>query len=451
MDVVGRLRRIYTWLEDPPQQPEKTTMCISFAFLEMVEVSSADACWFTPVTVRTAIIQKIEGGFSRLLRDVLRDALLGEYGLVRGVDLKWGSPVHRCRLRARFGTLVGDGDGLRQALDWNGATGIKCCFRHTNVVSRRSRLGQRGDLVDVTCSDPARFKLAAPGELSYIQEMLVALEAEVNAGRELDARYTEVCQASGFKANPLGVMACPLLKPYVDLQTAVRYDWVHCLCQAGVLSLEVSLFFTRACELGATSLENVSAYLTTKFSVCAAFRNALRSLPVLFDLWRTHEWEHLKSSSSEMLTMYPLLRHYAQRELAHRDDLGREALSLQKACALADILLHCKHGLIAHGVAAGMLRSALSSHLQCHIAAYGVDSVRPKHHWMFDVSEMLASDMRIHDTMIIERLHLKVKPEAEDIDNTSTFEKSVLEAMFSHRKVNEGRFGRGETSGHPLP
>ena len=70
---------------------------------------------------------------------------------------------------------------------------------------------------------------------------------------------------------------------------------------------------------------------------------------------------------------------------------------------------------------------------------------------MFDIAETLATDMRISDTMIIERLHLKVKPEAEDVDNMRSYEKSILDKMFSHRKANvTGRLGRDENSGHPL-
>ena len=55
-----------------------------------------------------------------------------------------------------------------------------------------------------------------------------------------------------------------------------------------------------------------------------------------------------------------------------------------------------------------MLLDAIGRHQRLHIAAYGVDKLKPKHHWMFDVAEMLQHTEAVLDAFIIERLHLRV-------------------------------------------
>ena len=80
------------------------------------------------------------GGWSRLLRDYLRMQLLSaECGLMTtGVPLEVGSGTRNrpCLLWAKLHLLISDGDGLRQALDWNGHQSMKPCFRHWNVLSK---------------------------------------------------------------------------------------------------------------------------------------------------------------------------------------------------------------------------------------------------------------------------------------------------------------------------
>ena len=49
----------------------------------------------------------------------------------------------------------------------------------------------------------------------------------------------------------------------------------------------------------------------------------------------------------------------------------------------------------------------------------------PKHHWMFDIADQLELDPMVFDQLIVERLHLKVKPHASRVDNLRTFEASV--------------------------
>jgi hypothetical protein len=72
---------------------------------------------------------------------------------------------------------------------------------------------------------------------------------------------------------------------------------------------------------------------------------------------------------------------------------------------------------------------AISHSPRLHQIAYGSVYIKPKHHWMMDVSAQLVRDQCVLDAFIIERTHLVVKGIADHIRNTSSFEKSVLSGV----------------------
>ena len=131
---------------------QRKCMVLSLTFIELGrENLGRDAVWITPVVVRHSIIQKVVGGWSRMLASFLNLMLFGTNGLQTcGVPITVGDV--RLVVRARMGFLFSDGDGLREALDWKGAAGLKPCWRHHNIVSKTSDL-QSAEYADITCAD----------------------------------------------------------------------------------------------------------------------------------------------------------------------------------------------------------------------------------------------------------------------------------------------------------
>jgi hypothetical protein len=67
-----------------------------------------------------------------LLADVLADTFVGPD---RRCDCR--SSYHdQWLLFARLTNLLSDGDGLRMAFDWKGASSLKPCFKHYNVFKK---------------------------------------------------------------------------------------------------------------------------------------------------------------------------------------------------------------------------------------------------------------------------------------------------------------------------
>jgi hypothetical protein len=140
------------------------------------------------------------------------------------------------------------------------------------------------------------------------------------------------------------------------------------------------------------------------------------------------EHDKLRASASELLGVYFLVRHWVETEVVpHLADgeLTGEVASFREGCTAVDIILAAKKKLLPMPTAADELRKTVSKWMQLHKACYGEAHMVPKHHWMFDIADQLEIDEMVFDQLIIERLHLTVKPHAQRVDNLSIFEASV--------------------------
>ena len=143
--------------------------------------------------------------------------------------------VQQLAVSFKIETLLMDGDGLRQAMDWFGAAAVKMCFRHCNVVGKRSELVGSGNLVSLTCSDASQFQKLPPKGLEAMQDMLLIMLAKTAshnpAERLARSKYEEICTSVGFRANPYGALADKSLRRYIDFSKLFAYDWAHSLLQ----------------------------------------------------------------------------------------------------------------------------------------------------------------------------------------------------------------------------
>ena len=115
-------------------------MVLSVSFRELgQEAISGGQGWITLAVIRSTVLADVRGGWSAALRIFLERAMFGENGFATtGCPLiVRGSAV--C-IFARVVNILSDGDGLRMALDWRGASSLKPCFRHHNVLKKVSRL-----------------------------------------------------------------------------------------------------------------------------------------------------------------------------------------------------------------------------------------------------------------------------------------------------------------------
>ncbi len=112
-------------------------MVLSYSFLELGQAAvSQGLAWVTAAAARThGVINEIPGGWSALLRVFPEHILLGPEGLPTAGILATIDGRSR-RIFARLKNALADGVGLRQALLWRGAGGLKPCVRHANIYKK---------------------------------------------------------------------------------------------------------------------------------------------------------------------------------------------------------------------------------------------------------------------------------------------------------------------------
>ena len=210
-----------------------------------------------------------------------------------------------------------------------------------------------------------------------------------------------------------------------------------------MLSTEVTVFFEHLCREQLVSFKAMAKYLNDKFIVpTVKSGSAAKSnkIGTLFLLWEKHGWDHLKSSSAEMLFLYSCFRHFVETQVPPGNPLlESRRKSFLAACAVADVFVAAKYNRCGSAAAfAANLQQKLRDHLQLHVAAYGDVFLRPKSHWLWDVAEQVLERGYLVDMFACERLHLRFKSIIEPMKRGTRFEESVLLRYIDNRFEESG-------------
>ena len=135
--------------------------------------------------------------------------------------------------------------------------------------------------------------------------------------------------------------------------------------------------------------------------------------------------EDFKSTASEALSIYPVIRSFFQRYrmLEHPDiDVAIRVQSFLALCSLLDTLKDSMKG----QVDVDELHNKVVCHLTSFSAAYGEENFIPKHHYCLHLSQGARRHRALLSTFVHERRHKLIKRFATEIANAGNwFEKSV--------------------------
>jgi hypothetical protein len=319
-----------------------------------------------------------------------------------------------------------------------------CGCQDSDLASRRP------GYVEITCSDTLQFKEWTPQELAINVGLLDEASLRVRASAMTNAAFKDLEMMMGINHNPDGLLADVELLRHVDPVACMTYDWVHNMLQAGVFTIEATMFL-RACGRLDITYADMLALLKSP-SWCFPYASQVKSknLYNIFDELRQKkrgEPAKLRCNASELLGLFGLLRHFAETCVGESEDVAKEMASFNALSECLGLILLAKRGMLHLGDAGARLKAASENHLRLHIAAYGTGFVVPKHHWQLDVADQLGRDGCVLDAFIIERLHLVVKAVAEPVKNTSCFERSVLSGVlnlsFHHIRKQQPMNGLG--------
>ena len=412
----------------------KKIMNVNFSFIELGCHLASEDFWFTPISVRSTLISTAQGGWSRMLKDYLVLQLLSDQGLyTAGVPLMLNGELFL--LFANLKILLSDGDGLRMALQWKGASGLKPCARHFNVYKKGSDLAHRlPGYCEITCTRHEELKCWNVDQFKVAIGVVLEARARFHRGELVAARLKDVEKSYGYAFTADGLCADLHLQELFDIQRVIRKDWAHTLLQHGTLTVEAWLLI-KACETeGVCRQEDLRRFM---FLFCRPkHRRNLQwgiwNIFSDFSMEKNRERDALKTSQSELLTIYGVLRVFFQIHTHGVASVEPNAKSYTLCCSVVDLILLAKKGVITPAVAAGRLKVRVGEFLEQHIAVYGVEFIIPKHHWMWDIVEQLEDDDFVHDMFSLERLHLRARRSADEIDNTICYERSVLSGVLNH-------------------
>ena len=435
-------------------------MTLSFSFVELRAWLHHDHAWVTPLAIRSTVLAQVQGGWSAILRAFLRLMLIGAEGMQTS---GYPVPVGRSSrlLFAKVHTLLSDGDGLRQGLEWKGAGGLKCCFRHWNVFSRGSGRAAAGPgelYVETTCSDPTKFRTWTSADLQTAAGVLIEARRR-HAAREIPkARVDTIEQAYGFKFSEQGLVADARLAGIIDWPVACKYDWVHTLLSGGAPLMVVLWRLISACEeFGLPGQAELHGFLQQGWCIPKASQHGSRDIGKLHKFFDessrpvNREQESVRCGASELLALARVFSHFVDVMIP-----ADPRIDAHKQCFLAhmettDILLSVKTGRRTCAAAAELLARCVQRQMEQFILANGGERVTPKMHWCFDLAEQLRDSDFMMDAFVIERLHLRARAVADHVQNTSVMESSVCAGLVNVQANAATTMGGLEGAVAPYP
>ena len=415
----------------------RKSMSLCFSFVELGRRFLRVPCtWMFPVVCRCHLYDSVEGGWSNFFRIYLKRMFLSPNALnTAGVPLVLNGQGYLLKATLRF--MLSDGQGLQIALNWKGASSLRACWFHWNVMKKGSAVVDHSpELVDVTCSDVDAFKEQTDDDADESLAVVEAATLRFEAGLLTQTMCEKICTSRGLTYNRFGVLWDPETRPMITQRT-VRVDWVHsCLCD-GLVSVECHLILEAGEEKVDKGFDHVAPFLRDGWELPRGRGVTLTALLAIFDDIR-HEYsethEKIKANASELLSVYGLLRHWVFVEFSDEESMAAQVESFNAACEVVDILLRAKEGGLSARKAARLLTRAAQRHLEKHKIAYGTARMKPKHHWIFDIALQLVDCEFVLDAFLIEKEHILARQCADPVKNTAVFEKSVLARML-HAQV----------------
>jgi hypothetical protein len=136
----------------------------------------------------------------------------------------------------------------------------------------------------------------------------------------------------------------------------------------------------------------------------------------------------IKASSSEILGLYTLLRHFVELQLKDEPHVHVvPRASFNALCKFVDLIMDLKKGIVESTAEyCEQMEDTYFEFLRLTAAAYGTDHLIPKTFLNHELPKQFHRMGGVFDAFICERVHLRIKKVADRVQNTIDFEMSVL-------------------------
>ena len=325
--------------------------------------------------------------------------------------------------------LVQDGQAQKFCLGLKGDGGCRFCIKCANAISLKATAEDSGD----DDSDHGICALTKKSQLRLVND-----EEAFQSWDRLAARFTTDStkafalreKAAGFTFSTSGLLSSQPLRQHIRPITCYMHDWMHGVCANGTAAIVGFLFLEAMQKDGFQSWSSFCEYLSF-WNVPAVGKKACPDLASLFDTKRVKAHrtsQKLKMQASELLTVFPILAHYALTVCSS----GRDTKPTQALLAMA-LFLELLTSVVCGSVGPADLDTAAEACLRLCLENGWQSFLVKKFHWLLHYGDAL----KIHKTIIscftCERKHKQLLKIGTPIQNLKCYEKSVLEEVVSEQ------------------
>lgn len=248
---------------------------------------------------------------------------------------------------------------------------------------------------DICDLDASAFLAATDIELWNTQDDLIAQAPSLTR-----AKLASLETSSGQNCEPLGLMACKELRPYVQ-PTKTSFDSWHSYFVGGIAEVECDLMFTALVKAGIT-VKKISDFANERWRPNQSLKFTAHGV---------------KGMASEVLRTVFIFWHLCRTVLQPRNLLLQESESF---CALAESV-HCLQNIkLLEQVPQSLcdrLAELQKKHADAHKSAYGTAYIRPKHHYVMHIPAHVKAHGMLIDTAPCERKQRLIKAHIQRMPN----------------------------------
>ena len=395
-------------------------------YYSFLQFGSAALCredlWFQITSKRSSEVNKCHGGMSQLFGALVKVFFVSAVGDIRtcGIRLMREGPFVPVDIFCKLSCFVQDGAAHKMTFHHKGDAGAKHCLLCKNVFSSTSSIADE-DGTHPLCSNVIKYNmldLASSAELRR-----AALKIRDHKAIDPPGIFKLRQMALGFTDVPYSMLTDPALDDIVFPSDQLMHDYMHGVFVGGCWSVVMNLF------LEALRLDGVADVYEMFYDYIALWTppmrvKAARAQDVFLPRRRKGNVKagHFKCQASEALSTYALVAQLIQRTFLPAGVCVPECMAYIALTDCIDCFVSANRGL---GSPAELL-SAIERFLQLFDAAFGVDYMTPKFHWLLHYADHFSQFGLLVSCFVHERKHKQLKRYANDMRNTCSFERSIL-------------------------
>ena len=275
-------------------------------------------------------------------------------------------------------------------------------------------------IVDITCITKDDILLKGDADVWSDYDYLVT-----NA---VGATFELMQKCIGINYLPTGLLFARELRPAFKPSSSHRYDGLHVLFANGLVPPEFMLFFTEAKRIGRIYFVAVREYFDHWGWQTQGTHKPGRAFS---EARENSSHGTLKAGASEIIIVYPFVRHFVLLNFLRDPDMRLAERSLMLLLDVVDLILKANRRLQDVEKLADRLDAAVFAYLKAFTDAYGFAAMKHKHHELIHLAAQLRMDKLLFWCFTAERKHILAKSVMDNSKKMTSFQLGSVSRMFA--------------------